>query len=267
MQQLGAHGRTILRVTTAANEPVIVEVAVESATGALAAAAGGAQRLELCQALDLGGLTPSPGLVAVVKAAVTLPVFVMIRPRPGDFLYDDGEFAAMRRDVEALRRAGADGFVTGVLRADGEVHAPRLTELVAAAGGAPVTFHRAIDVAAAPERALESLVAAGVARVLTSGQADTAAAGVVAIRSLLLAAAGRLVVMAGAGVRDGNVRELVAASGVREVHLSAAVRVPSGMVFRRHGVVMGATALPDEFSRRQTDADLVARVVAAVRGA
>ncbi|MBZ0151385.1 MAG: copper homeostasis protein CutC [Planctomycetes bacterium] len=255
MQQLGAHGRTILRVTTAANEPVIVEVAVESATGAAAAAAGGAQRLELCQALDLGGLTPSPGLVAVVKAAVPLPVFVMIRPRPGDFLYDDGEFAAMRRDVEALRRAG------------GEVHAPRLTELVAAAGGAPVTFHRAIDVAAAPERALESLVTAGVARVLTSGQANTAAAGVVAIRRLVLAAAGRLVVMAGAGVRDGNVRELVAATGVREVHLSAAVRVPSAMVFRRDGVVMGATALPDEFSRRQTDADLVARVVAAVRGA
>ena len=243
---------------------VVVEVAVDSVAGALAAVAGGADRLELCADLHAGGLTPSLGLCEEVVAAVRIPVFAMLRPRPGDFLYDRGEFAAMRRDAVHLRRAGAAGLVAGVLQTDGTLDGERMAELLAAAAGAPFTCHRAFDVCRDADAALEQLVALGVARVLTSGQAANALAGAPVIRRLVARAAGRITVLAGAGVRDGNVRELVAASGVREVHLSATAWVASGMVFRRDGVPMGGTDPADEYSLRTTDGAMVARVVQAL---
>lgn len=251
----------------AANAPIAVEVAVDSVDGARAAATGGASRIELCQALELGGLTPSRGLLAAVKAAVRIPVFAMVRPRAGDFLYARDEFAVMLQDARELRAAGADGIVGGVLRADGELDRERLRELCAAAGGSPFTCHRAFDLAADPARALDALIELGVPRVLTSGQAANATAGAAALRALVQRAAGRIVVMAGAGVRGDNVRDLVAASGVREVHLSASARTASHMVFRRGGVPMGANVPGDEYSLRVTDEAAVARVVQALRGA
>lgn len=245
----------------AANAPVLVEVAVDSVAGARAAVAAGAQRLELCAALELGGLTPSLGLLAEVRAAVAAPVFAMVRPRGGDFLYDDGEFAAMVRDVAALRAAGAAGIVSGALRADGSLDRERMRELKLATGAAAFTCHRCFDLCADAQAALETLVDLGVPRVLTSGQAASAPAGAAAIRRLVEQARDRVIVMAGAGVRDGNVRELVAASGVREVHLSATSWRPSGMRYRREGVPMGATIAADEYVVRATDGEMVARVV------
>jgi len=239
-------------------------VGVDSVAGAVAAAAGGADRLELCADLHAGGLTPSLGLCEEVVAAVRIPVFAMLRPRPGDFLYDRGEFAAMRRDAAHLRRAGAAGLVAGVLAADGALDAERMAELLAAAGGASFTCHRAFDVCRDADAVLEQLVALGVARVLTSGQAANALAGAARIRDLVARAAGRLVVMAGAGVRDSNVRDLVAATGVREVHLSATAWIDSPMQFRRAGVPMGGTAPADDYALRTTDGTMVARVVQAL---
>jgi copper homeostasis protein len=198
-------------------------------------------------------------------------VFVMIRPRPGDFLYDDGEFAAMRRDAEALRRAGADGLVTGVLRADGEVARHRGSPSWSPRQApAPVTCHRAIDLSPqTPERALESLVDSSAWRAcLTSGQANDGGA---RRRGDPQPRAGGRRPARGDGRCRRARRQRARAGGrdrrARSAPVGDAVRVPSAMVFRRDGVVMGATTLPDEFSRRQTDADLVARVVAAVRGA
>lgn len=245
----------------AANAPVLVEVAVDSVSGARAAVAAGAQRLELCAALELGGLTPSLGLLAEVRAAVAAPVFAMVRPRGGDFLYDDGEFAAMVRDVAALRAAGAAGIVSGALRPDGSLDRERMRELKLATGAAAFTCHRCFDLCADAQAALETLVDLGVPRVLTSGQAASAPAGAAAIRRLVEQARDRVIVMAGAGVRDGNVRELVAASGVREVHLSATSWRPSGMRYRREGVPMGAAGAADEYVVRATDGEMVARVV------
>ena len=253
----------------AANAQVLVEVAVDSVAGARAAAAGGAQRLELCAALELGGLTPSIGLLEQVRAAVALPVFAMVRPRAGDFLYDAGEFAAMLRDVAALRSAGAAGIVSGVLRADGSIDGDRMRELKLATGAAAFTCHRAFDLCADAAAALEVLVDLGVPRVLTSGQAASAPAGASAIHALVQQARDRLMVMAGAGVRPDNVAALVAATGVREVHLSATRWRPSGMAFRRAGVPMGAAAGAGgggEDVVRATDGDVVAQVVRAVRG-
>ena len=246
-----------------ANARVLVEVAVDSLAAAKAAAAAGAHRLELCAHLDDAGLSPSLGLVQAVVAAVDIPVFAMVRPRRGDFLYDADDFAVMLRDVQLLRENGAAGIVSGVLLANGHVDAARLRELTVAASPLPFTCHRAFDLCADPRAALETLVACGVRRVLTSGQAASATAGAAAIRQCVADARGRLVVLAGAGVRPDNVAALVAATGVAEVHLSASHVRASGMTFRRAGVPMGTTPL-DEHALRTTDPAMVAAVVRAV---
>jgi len=245
----------------------IVEVAVDSVAGARSAAAAGADRLELCSSLGEGGLTPSPGLLAAVRAAVAVPVFAMVRPRPGDFLYDDDEFDVLRRDVRLLQQAGAAGIVCGVLTADGRIDEPRLAELCRLAAPLPVTCHRAFDLATDPAAALDALLRIGVARVLTSGQARSAPEGAGVIQALVARAGQRMAVMAGAGVRDENVAALVARTGCSEVHLSATCWRDSGMTFRRAGVPMAGSPPPDEYRRRATDGAMVARVIAALRGA
>lgn len=246
---------------------IAVEVAVDSVAGARAAAAAGATRLELCSSLAEGGLTPSLGLLSAVVAAVAVPVVAMVRPRPGDFLYDAAEFDVMQRDVRLLREAGAAGMVSGVLTADGRIDEPRLVELCRLAAPLPVTCHRAFDLAADADAALDALLRLGVARVLTSGQARSAHEGTAAIARTVARARGRIVVMAGAGVRDDDVAALVAATGCDEVHLSATCWHDSAMTFRRAGVPMGTPAPPGEYRLRATDGAMVARVVAALRGA
>lgn len=199
--------------------PVLVEACVDSVDSAIAAERGGAHRVELCDALHDAGTTPSAGMIAAVKARVRVPVFVIIRPRGGGFVYSPTELDVMGRDIDVARRLGADGFVVGALRADGGVDATCTRALVAAAAGRSVTFHRAFDVARDRAEALETLVECGVERVLTSGGAATALEGADAISALVAQAAGRLRVMAGGGIREVQVRELVRRSGVREIHV------------------------------------------------
>ena len=251
-------------MSDSANPHVLVEVCVESVAGAYAAVVGGAERIELCSSLAEGGLTPSAGLCQAVAAAVQVPVFAMIRPRAGDFLYDGTEVDVMVRDIEALREAGAAGFVVGALQADGQVDHRRMGEFVDMAEGLPVTFHRAFDVCRDANEAVEVLCELGVQRLLTSGMKASAPEGKQQIRATVERAGDRLTVMAGAGVRDDNVVRLVEFSGVREVHLSAAGQRKSRMAFRRDGVLMG-TASQDEYHLRTTEEAVVARVVSALR--
>ena len=197
---------------------VIVESCVDSLDAALASAAGGAHRLELCANLDVGGTTPDPALVAAVVAAVRIPVVAMVRPRGGDFVYDTDELSAMARDVTRMRAAGAHGIVTGVLTSAGAINAPLLHVLVRMAGPLPVTCHRAFDEVRDPDAALDTLIGLGVTRVLTSGGAATAAEGAPALAGLVQRAAGRIAVLAGGTVRASNVRALVDTTGVSEVH-------------------------------------------------
>jgi copper homeostasis protein len=198
---------------------LIVEACVDSVESALAAERGGANRLELCDALFDGGTTPSAGMIAACKERVSIPVFPIIRPRGGGFVYSNAELDVMRRDIIAARALGADGVVIGVLGPDGSVHEEHTRLLVDAAEGTPVTFHRAFDFTPDLGRALEVLVLCGVTRVLSSGGAPTAREGAERLGSLVRQAGDRIVVMAGGGVREENVRELVVTSGVREVHV------------------------------------------------
>jgi len=231
----------------------LVEVAVDSLAAARAAVDAGAARLELCQALDQGGLTPSLGLVEAVKALVPVPVFVMIRPRAGGFEYSPEEQSLIERDALLAKGARADGIVAGALGANRRVDMELTRRVVAAAAPLPLTFHRAIDLVDDLEAAVTALTAVGVRRVLTSGGAPSAIQGCAAIARMVEAAAGRLMVVAGGGVRGAHLANLVAATGVEEVHL-AGVRPAPDQASKGFGVAM----VPDR--------DRLVELFAAARG-
>ena len=204
---------------TAHSSPILVEACVDSVESAIAAERGGAHRLELCDSLVDGGTTPSAGMIAAVKAAVRIPVFVILRPRGGGFVYSDAEAEVMRRDAEVAATLGADGVVVGALQPDGRVDIGRTRALIEASRGLSVTFHRAFDLVRDRYEALDALASAGVTRVLTSGGARTALLGADEIGSIVRAAGSRLTVVAGGGIREENVAEVVRRSGAREIHV------------------------------------------------
>jgi len=175
-------------------------------------------RIELCANLSDGGTTPSAGLMAMATGRTRIQVFALIRPRGGGFVYTDDELAVMEHDIELGLSVGVLGFAVGALTSDAGIDAARTSAFVRAANGALVTFHRAFDFAANLSEALEQLIDAGVTRVLTSGGAPTAFEGADSIARLVDQARGRIIVMAGGGIRENNVREIVARTGVSEVH-------------------------------------------------
>ena len=208
---------------------MLFESCVDSVDAAVASAAGGAGRVELCADLDIGGTTPDPDLVARCVAAAGIPVVAMVRPRGGDFVYDANELHGMARAVRDVRAAGAHGIATGAIGRDAAIDRDAMRRLIDAAWPLPVTCHRAFDVAPDLDAALETLLALGVARVLTSGGAATAALGAETIARLAAAAGGALVVVAAGTVRAHNVADLVARTRVREVHARiAAGDAPAG---------------------------------------
>jgi copper homeostasis protein len=208
---------------------VILEIAANSVASALAAQEGGADRIELFTALELGGLTPSHAQIALARERLHIPLYVLIRPRACDFLYSDLECETMQRDIETCAALGCDGVVLGVLDADGRVDTTRCRALIAAAGNLGVTFHRAFDLTRDPSAALNDLIELGCERVLTSGARASALEGAELIRQLIELAAGRIVVMPGAGVDAGNIGRLREVTGASEFHASAKRQLPSGM--------------------------------------
>jgi copper homeostasis protein len=199
---------------------LLIEAYVTSPAEAVAAAAAGAGRIELCGPGE-GGLTPTVEAITETLTRVTVPVHVMVRPREGDFRYTDAEFAAMLASVEAVRRSGAGGVVFGVLRDDGTLDVPRMQALIAAARPLRVVCHRAFDATPDADAALDALLLLGVDMVLTSGHAPTALAGAETLSRHVRRAAGRIVVMPGGNVRAHNVWEIVHRTGANEVHARA----------------------------------------------
>ncbi len=244
-----------------------VEICVDSASGAIAAQAGGADRVELCDNLLEGGTTPSAGCIKVARRGLKIGLQVIIRPRGGDFLYSPEELEVMREDIRIAKDLGADGVVIGCLTAAGDIDQARTAELVGLARPMNVTFHRAFDMCRDPGQGLEDLIALGVDRVLTSGQEATCLEGLETLAALQKQARGRIIVMPGGGITPRNVKRIVSASGVSEVHLSARRSVESGMTYRNTNVFMGGTLRPPEFSWKITDEGQVRRVVEEVRTA
>jgi copper homeostasis protein len=227
----------------------VLEICVDSVESAIAAERGGAQRVELCSDLTEGGLTPSLGLIRTVRSRIGIGVHVMIRPRAGDFLYSEDDFAVMRDDISAAAKAGADGVVLGLLTADGDVDVERTKELVKLARPMEVTFHRAIDMARDVEDALEEVIETGADRILTSGAEPTAMQGRHRIRELVRASKGRVGVMVGSGIRAENVQEIAETTGAVEFHAALRRAVPSPIRHQRRKVHLGDPGV-DDYARR-----------------
>ena len=244
----------------------ILEVCVDSLASAKAAMAGGADRLELCSALAVGGLSPYGELLEQIKATCPLPVRCLMRPRPGDFLYTEEEIELMCAQIRHLRAAGADGFVVGALTPEGALDSRAMEQLLNACGDKPVTLHRCIDVAADPVRVYRAAAALGLDTVLTSGAAASCREGKATLASLL-ALREELngpEVLIGAGVNAAVIRELRAAlPEARAFHMSGKTLRESGMRFRREGVPMGLPGL-DEWHIQETDAEAVRAAKAAL---
>ncbi|XP_015279488.1 PREDICTED: copper homeostasis protein cutC homolog isoform X1 [Gekko japonicus] len=231
----------------------LMEVCVDSVESAVNAERGGAGRLELCANLMEGGTTPSIGLLQVVKQCIRVPVFVMIRPRGGDFLYSDREVEVMKADVRLAKQYGADGLVFGALTEDGRVDTELCAALLAVSRPLPVTFHRAFDMVYDPLAALETLISLGFERVLTSGCDSSALEGLPLIKRLTEQAKGRIVVVPGGGITERNLQRILEGSGASEFHCSARSASDSGMKFRNPSVTMGGYLSASEYSIKVAD--------------
>ena len=244
----------------------VLEVCVDSLASARAAIAGGADRLELCSALSVDGLTPYTQLLRQIRSESSVPIRCLIRPRGGDFLYTAEELDMLRRQIEELRTAGADGFVIGCLTPDGELDKRAMAPLVTACGDSGITLHRCIDVSADPEQTYRDAMALGLDTVLTSGGASSALKGADTIGSLL-ALRDRLngpEVLIGAGVNAGVITQFRSRfPSAAAFHMSGKTEAESAMRFRREGVPMGLPGL-DEWHIPQTDAAAVAAARAAL---
>jgi len=225
-----------------------IEVCVDSVDSAVAAERGGAGRVELCSNLLEGGVTPSAGLIELVRARTSVGLQVMIRPRGGDFCYTPEEFETMRRDILSAKKLGADGVVVGILHADGSVDIERTRELVELARPLSATFHRAFDMSADLFRALECVCTTGADRLLTSGGEKTALQAVEQIARLVEAARGRIAVMACGGINDHNATSIIERTGVREIHVGLRSPVASPMLHRNPELSIG-TAAECEYQR------------------
>jgi copper homeostasis protein len=233
-----------------------LEVCAGSLQSSINAQLGGAHRIELCANLIEGGTTPSPGVIIMTITMLRIPVFVLVRPRPGDFLYSQEEFQAMKDDIRFCKEHGAKGIVVGILKAGGQVDVERMKELVSLARPMQVTFHRAFDRVKDPFISLEDIISLGIERILTSGLQATAAEGTDLISDLIHKAGNRIIIMPGSGITENNVTALIKETGAREIHASLRSPVKSGMQYR-NPFATGEKTVHFESDREETNVERV----------
>ena len=236
---------------------MVVEVVVFNVESAMKAQEGGADRIELCDNPAEGGTTPSAGIIELVRQNLSIDVYVMIRPRGGDFFYSNYEFHAMKRDVAQCQRLSVDGVVFGLLNTDGTIDKKRCQELIAKARPLKVTCHRAFDMARDPFEALEDCIEVGFDRILTSGRELHADKGAALIGQLVKKAAGRIGIMAGSGVNEETVEALVKTAGVNEIHFSATQFRTSPMSYIQQKIAGMGQQAGSEYKLRTVDPDRV----------
>lgn len=230
----------------------ILEGCVDSVESAVIATEAGANRLELCCNLVIGGTTPTSALYEEVKKNCKNRIHVLIRPRFGDFCYTDHEFAIIRREVRTFRELGADGVVVGILKPDGDLDIRRMGLLVEEAEGMSVTLHRAFDLCADPFAALEEAAALGIHTILTSGQSESCLKGAGCLKKLAEQSAGRVTIMAGGGVNGEAIQRLYRETGITAYHMSGKKVYDSPMIYRKSQVHMGLPGL-SEYEIYRTD--------------
>ena len=210
---------------------IVLELAVFSVEAALAAIKAGAHRIEFCENPSEGGTTPSYGSLKTLISKTDIPIFPIIRPRGGDFLYSDAEFESIKSDLLLVKELGYPGAVIGLLNEDGSIDIKRTKELVKLAAPMEITFHRAFDRCNDPFKGLEDIIATGCKRILTSGQFPNVSDALALVKELVDKAAGRIIILPGSGVRANNARKIIDATGAREIHSSARKAIASVMKY------------------------------------
>lgn len=238
-----------------------LEVCVDSVESAVIAAEAGADRLEVCANLLIGGTTPGISQFKQIRKKCDIELNVLIRPRFGDFLYTEAEYQMLREDIRMFRKLGADGVVTGCLRADGDVDMDRMRELKTCAGQMHVTFHRAFDVCRDPYQALEEVISLGVDTILTSGQASDCMKGRDVLKRLINQAAGRIEILVGGGVNAEVIQSMTEEISAASFHMSGKRQLNSGMRYRKEEVSMGLPAF-DEYTILRTDGEEIRKACA-----
>lgn len=234
-----------------------IEIVVYNIESALRAQEGGADRIELCDNPGEGGTTPSFGTIESVRQNVNLDVFVMIRPRGGDFHYSNYEFHCMRRDIDQCQKLSADGVVFGILNADGTLDKKRCKELIDRARPMKVTCHRAFDMTHDPLQTLEDCIEVGFDRILTSGHQTAASKGTVLIAELIKKSNGRISIMPGSGVNEETVEKIVSETAAKEIHFSAMAFRESAMQYRNMAIASMGSDEGSEFKYRTVDPERV----------
>jgi len=233
-----------------------LEICCYSVLSCRNAEAGGADRIELCAGMPEGGITPGYGTVKTALEQVSIPVYVMIRPRGGDFCFNETEKAAMLEDIKILKTLRPGGFVIGALLPDGRLDLDTIHRQLEAIGDYPVTFHRAFDMCSDPDGAVSILAGLGIENILTSGLYQNAWEGLDNLARFSQIAAGKINIMAGSGVNPGNILQ-IAETGVDAFHFSAKRTIASPMIFRNGRIHMGGDKSVDEFATYEADTDLV----------
>lgn len=237
-----------------------IEICVDSVESCINAEKGGADRLELCGNMFEGGTTPSYGVLQLAREMVSKPIYAMVRPRGGDFCYNDIEFEIMRREIKLMKELKIDGIVFGILTKEGKVDKERCSKLLDLWGTNKATFHRAIDVSSNLNEACEDIISLGFERILTSGGEANVMSGIIKLKELVEKYNDKIIIMPGSGINERNIEYINDTIKANEYHMTANKTVESVMQYRNENVFMGASLRPPEFSVKYTDENKVKNI-------